>query len=174
VALTLRVKTAQTWQGVRILPYALPKRAAQNLHPWLLDLDSKLTRGEACYRAAVALRDKGYAPDLILAHPGWGESLFLRDVWANAKLGLYCELYHLADWPHLDFDPEFASRTPETEPLRLRLKTSTTICISTPPMPGSARRDFRPTRFRRPFATASPSAMTASTQVRPVRYRMRG
>ena len=122
VALTLRVKTAQTWQGVRILPYALPKRAAQNLHPWLLDLDSKLTRGEACYRAAVALRDKGYAPDLILAHPGWGESLFLRDVWANAKLGLYCELYHLADWPHLDFDPEFASRTPETEPLRLRLK----------------------------------------------------
>lgn len=122
VALTLRAKAAQTWQGVRILPYALPKRAGQSLHPWLLDLDSKLTRGEACYRAAVGLRGKGYVPDLILAHPGWGESLFLRDVWPDAKLGLYCELYHLAEWPHLDFDPEFASPTPETEPLRLRLK----------------------------------------------------
>lgn len=122
VALTLRVAKPQTWQGVRVLPYSLPKRAGQSLHPWLIDLDSKVTRGEACYRAAVALRDTGYVPDLILAHPGWGESLFLRDVWPEARLGLYCELYHLADRLHLDFDPEFASRSPETEPLRLRLK----------------------------------------------------
>ncbi len=122
VALTLRVAKAQTWQGVRVLPYTLPKRDAQSLHPWLVDLDTKVTRGEACYSAAVALRDKGYMPDLILAHPGWGESLFLRDVWPDARLGLYCELYHLADWPHLNFDPEFASQTPATEPLRLRLK----------------------------------------------------
>jgi glycosyltransferase involved in cell wall biosynthesis len=122
VALTLRVTKARTWQGVRVLPYSVPMRPGQSLHPWLIDLDSKVTRGEACYRAAVALRDAGYAPDLILAHPGWGESLFLRDVWPDARLGLYCELYHLSGWPHLHFDPEFPSPTPETEPLRLRLK----------------------------------------------------
>lgn len=122
VALTLRVKEPTDWRGIRILPYALPKRAGQTLHRWLLDLDSKVTRGEACYHAAVALRDKGYAPDLILAHPGWGESMFLRDVWPEARLGMYCELYHLADWPHLAFDPEFTGQNPETEPLRLRLK----------------------------------------------------
>ncbi|MBE0454573.1 glycosyltransferase [Roseovarius autotrophicus] len=122
VALTLRVKEASTWQGVRVVPYALPRRDAQALHPWLVDLDSKLTRGEACWRAAMALKERGYAPDLILAHPGWGESLFLRDVWPEARLGLYCELYHLADWPHLGFDREFPSHEPEVEPLRIRMR----------------------------------------------------
>ena len=122
VALTLRVKEATKWQGVQVIPYALPKRDAQSLHPWLVDLDTKVTRGEACWRAAVALREQGYTPDLILAHPGWGESLFLRDVWPNAKLGLYCELYHLAGYPHLNFDPEFAAKNTEAEALRIRMK----------------------------------------------------
>ena len=122
VALTLRVKEAMTWQGVRVIPYALPKREGQALHPWLVDFDTKLTRGEACWRAARALKERGYAPDLILAHPGWGESLFLRDLWPEARLGLYCELYHVAEWPHLGFDPEFPLREPEAEPLRIRMK----------------------------------------------------
>ena len=122
VALTLKVEKPMNWNGVRILPYKLAGRKAQAVHPWLVDLDTKVTRAEACYRAALQLRASGYAPDLILAHPGWGESLFLRDVWPDAKLGIYCELYHEAGYPHLDFDPEFLSPEPEIQPLRIRLK----------------------------------------------------
>ncbi|WP_324753805.1 glycosyltransferase [Roseovarius sp. Pro17] len=121
-ALTLKVDKAVTWKNMRILPYDLPKRAAQSVHPWLTDLDTKVTRGEACWRAARALADEGYAPDLILAHPGWGESMFLRDLWPEARLALYCELYHEAGYPHLDFDPEFRAREPEVQPLRIRIK----------------------------------------------------
>ncbi|WP_111735242.1 glycosyltransferase family 4 protein [Roseovarius amoyensis] len=122
VALTLRVKKPGTWQGVRMLPYALPKRAGQQLHPWLVDLDSKVTRGHACFLAARKLAELGFTPDIILAHPGWGESMFLRDVWPEAKLGLYCELYHLAEFPHMSFDPEFPAVDPDTQPLRIRMK----------------------------------------------------
>lgn len=151
VALTLRVTEARTWQGVRVLPYSLPKRKGQSLHPWLVDLDSKVTRGEACFRAAIALRERGYAPDLILAHPGWGESLFLRDVWPDARLGLYCELYHLADRPHLDFDPEFASRSPETEPLRLRMKNLNNRLHFDVADAGISPTRFQADTFPRPF-----------------------
>src|SRR6056297_58620 len=122
VALTLRAKEPANWNGVRLVPYRLPKRSGQNLHPWLVDLDTKLTRGEACYRAARALRDKGFTPDLILAHPGWGESMFLNDVWPTARIGLYCELYHQADYPHLHFDPEFDKGDAELSRLRIRMK----------------------------------------------------
>lgn len=121
-ALTLKVKEPQKWKGVRVLPYTLPNRSGQNLHPWLIDLDTKVTRGEACWRAARRLADEGYVPDVIVAHPGWGESLFLRDLWPEARMGLYCELYHEAGYPHLDFDPEFRTREPEVQPLRIRLK----------------------------------------------------
>ncbi|MEM8775632.1 MAG: glycosyltransferase [Pseudomonadota bacterium] len=122
LALTLRVEKPTKWQGVRILPYHLPKRDGQMVHPWLVDLDSKVTRAEACFRAARELREQGYAPDLILAHPGWGEPMFLRDVWPKSRIGLYCELYHLADQEHLNFDPEFAKDDNELQNLRIRLK----------------------------------------------------
>lgn len=121
-ALTLKVKKEVAWNGVRILPYSLPKRPTQHVHPWLVDLDTKVMRGEACWRAARALADQGYAPDLILAHPGWGESMFLRDLWPDARMALYCELYHEAGYPHLDFDPEFSLREPDVQSLRIRLK----------------------------------------------------
>jgi glycosyltransferase involved in cell wall biosynthesis len=122
LALTLRVREARKWQGVQILPYSLPDRREQRVHPWLVDLDTKVTRGEACFHAARKLREKGFAPDLILAHPGWGESMFLRDVWPGARMALYCELYHHADYPHLHFDPEFDRTDPDLEALRIRMK----------------------------------------------------
>ncbi|WP_138934857.1 glycosyltransferase [Roseovarius arcticus] len=121
-ALTLKVDAPTTWKGVRVLPYTLPKRSAQVVHPWLVDLDTKVTRGEACWRAAKQMADQGYAPDLILAHPGWGESMFLRDLWPKARMAIYCELYHEAGYPHLNFDPEFMAREPEIQPLRIRMK----------------------------------------------------
>lgn len=122
LALTLKVKQPTTWKGVKVIPYAMPERKAQAVHPWLVDLDTKVTRGEACYRAARQLKEAGYAPDLILAHPGWGESLFLGDVWPEAKIGLYCELYHLSDYPHLNFDPEFDKSDHGLQKLRIRMK----------------------------------------------------
>lgn len=121
-ALTLRVKEPATWRGVRVLPYQIHRKGGQQLHPWILDMDSKVTRAEACFRAARRLRDQGYTPDVIIAHHGWGESLFLRDVWPKARLGIYCELYHLAGYPHLNFDPEFRGQDDGVEPLRIRMK----------------------------------------------------
>ena len=122
VALTLRVEKPTKWNGVRVLPYKLKPRAAQNTHPWLVDLDTKVSRAEACYHAAVQLREQGFTPDLIIAHPGWGESLFLKDVWPKAKMAIYCELYHKAEYPHTGFDKEFQPEIRATEAMRLRLK----------------------------------------------------
>ncbi len=122
VALTLRVEKPTNWNGVRVLPYKIKARTGQNVHPWLVDFDTKLTRAEACYHEAVKLREAGFTPDIIIAHPGWGESLFLKDVWPKAKLGLYCELYHQSDYPHTGFDPEFQPEIKPTEALRLRMK----------------------------------------------------
>jgi len=122
VALTLRVDKPTDWQGVRVLPYKIARKTGQALHPWLVDLDTKVTRAEACFHAALQLREAGFSPDVIVAHPGWGESLFLKDVWPDARIGLYCELYHQSTYPHTGFDPEFQPNIPVSEPLRLRMK----------------------------------------------------
>ena len=122
VALTVKVKEPTTFHGVKVLPYRIGRGNAPGLHPWLVDFETKLIRAESCHAGAVALRDQGFSPDVILAHPGWGESLFLKDVWPGARLGLYCELYHQSGYPHVDFDPEFPTPEGARAPLRLRMK----------------------------------------------------
>jgi glycosyltransferase involved in cell wall biosynthesis len=68
------------------------------------------------------LRDSGFPPDVILAHHGWDESLFLKEVWPKARMGLYCELYHHATYPHMWFDPEFDPGIHEKDALRMRIR----------------------------------------------------
>ncbi|MCK0149970.1 glycosyltransferase family 4 protein [Marivita sp. S6314] len=122
VVLTPKVKEPTKWQGITVLPYAVTGSSTRGIHPWLIDLETKILRGTSCFDAAMALKKQGYSPDVILAHHGWGESLFLKDVWPDARLGLYCELYHRSGRDETGFDPEFPSPTPDRDALRLRLK----------------------------------------------------
>ncbi len=122
VALTPKVDKPTVWNGVNVVPYKIQGRSTQGMHPWLADFETKVIRGQSCYLAAKAVKAQGFSPDLILAHHGWGESLFLKDVWPDARMGLYCELYHLTDGDNLHFDPEFPPRDAEADILRIRLK----------------------------------------------------
>lgn len=64
-------------------------------------------RGEAVARACIALRDKhGLAPDVVLGHIGWGETLFLKEVWPDATHLLYAELFYRTRGLDTGFDPE--------------------------------------------------------------------
>ena len=122
VVLTPRVKEATRWKGVMVLPYTVSGASSRDIHPWLADFETKLLRGKSCYDAACDLKRRGFSPDVIVAHHGWGESLFLKDVWPDARLGLYCELYHRSGKGDSGFDPEFPSRSPDEDALRLRMK----------------------------------------------------
>ena len=85
--------------GVELVRYAVTARPGQGTHRWLADLEVKTLRGEAAWQAALKLREQGFAPDVIVAHPGWGESLFLQHVWPQARLGIYCCLLYTSPSP---------------------------------------------------------------------------
>jgi hypothetical protein len=48
--------------------------------PELRELHAKFVRGQATAAALQQVMDGGFTPDLVYSHPGWGESMFLRDV----------------------------------------------------------------------------------------------
>ena len=65
-------------------------------------------RGAAAARVAAKLRDeRGYRPDVIFAHPGWGETLYLPAVWPGVPILTYAEFYYAPTGLDSDFDPEF-------------------------------------------------------------------
>lgn len=104
--------------GVEVLRYAVQRGNTPGVHPWVLDVETKVLRGEACVRTAQALVRTGYAPDLICVHPGWGEALFLREVWPQARQLHFVEYFYGADGQDVGFDPEFP---PADLDLRCRL-----------------------------------------------------
>lgn len=64
-------------------------------------------RGVAAALAAARLRDsEGYHPDVIFGHSGWGETLFLKEVWPRSRLLLYPEFYYNGTGFDTGFDPE--------------------------------------------------------------------
>lgn len=121
-AMTMQPVDVTDWQGVMLVPYRASRGSTPNVHPWVSDFETKTIRGEACFRAALALKAQGVVPDVIVAHHGWGESLFLKEVWPQARLAIYCEFYYQPHGADVGFDPEFAAADPGGDACRLRLK----------------------------------------------------
>lgn len=126
VAFTMQTGMPETWQGVRLISYQAARGTTPNVHPWVSDFETKVIRGEAAFHAALALRESGFTPDLIIAHSGWGESLFLKDIWPNTKMAIYCEFFYHTHGTDVNFDPEFINADP-TNDCRLRLKNTNNL-----------------------------------------------
>ena len=120
-AMTMQKNDQSTWQGVQLVNYTAKRGSTPNVHPWVSDFETKTIRAEACFKAALQMKQQGFMPDVIVAHHGWGESLFLKEVWPKAKLGIYCEFFYHPHGADVGFDPEFPA-TDEGEVCRLRLK----------------------------------------------------
>ena len=105
LALTLSSKNINN-KDIKVFKYKVSRGSSENIHPWIADLESKTIRAEGCFRAAYKLKKDGFNPDIVIAHSGWGESLFIKKVWPNTKLGIYCEFYYNNE-NDVGFDPEF-------------------------------------------------------------------
>jgi len=107
--------------GVKVVRCKLTRGTSRETHPWASDFEAKVIRGEAVARGARQLRDSGFRPDVIYAHPGWGEALFLKDVFPQSRLVCYAEFYYRAVGLDVGFDNEFSPAN-EEEACRIRAR----------------------------------------------------
>lgn len=150
VAFTMQKAASAQWQGVRIVPYQVNRGTSPTVHSWVSDFETKVIRGEAAFRAALTLRDSGFSPDVIVAHPGWGESLFLKEVWPNATLAIYCEFFYHPTGADVGFDPEFPAQD-AGDVCRLRLKNTNNLLHFEVANAGIAPTHWQASTFPEPF-----------------------
>ncbi|MFD2183684.1 glycosyltransferase [Rhodoplanes azumiensis] len=100
--------TARPVPGVTVLRYDDARRADPAVvHPFARRFETECRRAEQVLYAATALRASGFVPDVVVAHPGWGETLPLREAFPTARHIVYCEFYYAAEGGDVGFDPEF-------------------------------------------------------------------
>ncbi len=109
--------------GIEVIGYHVKPPGSSAGHAWLADLQPKLVRAEALARAAKSLKEQGFTPDAIIAHPGWGETLLIPEIWPKTPIGLYSEFFYSAHGADVGFDPEFPTQGDSLHNAgRLRLK----------------------------------------------------
>jgi glycosyltransferase involved in cell wall biosynthesis len=111
---------------LQVVNYKAGRGNGRDTHELLREFETKVIRGESAYRAAIELKKSGFFPDAIIAHPGWGESLYLKDVWPDARLGIYCEFFYKYENADVGFDPEFPDAL-EGKALYVRMKNVNNI-----------------------------------------------
>jgi glycosyltransferase involved in cell wall biosynthesis len=110
---------------IELRPYPTPAPARASTHRYVQGYEAAVHRGLAVVALCNQLKAEGFVPDLIVAHPGWGEALFVRDVFPGARLVQHAEFFYHVVGADVGFDAEFPSE-PDTA-FRLRAKNTTQL-----------------------------------------------
>lgn len=100
-------KNKMTPKGVKRLEYEPHRQVTPKIHPYLAGTEAAVLNAQAVARLGFKLRAEGFVPDVMVGNPGWGETLFLKDVWPEAPLISLCEFYYNGRGSDIGFDPEF-------------------------------------------------------------------
>ncbi|MBP2303075.1 glycosyltransferase family 4 protein [Azospirillum picis] len=108
--------------GVKRISYEVAREPSKTIHHYLYRSEEAILYGQAVVRVLMQMRRERFIPDIIITHPGWGEALFVKDVFPDTPLLNHCEFYYQPRGQDLDFDP---AHPPELDSLlRSRIRNS--------------------------------------------------
>jgi glycosyltransferase involved in cell wall biosynthesis len=111
--------------GVRKVLYKPAREVAAQTHPYLKSYEQAILHGQAAYRAMLEEKKRGFYPDVIYGHSGWGTTLFLRDLFPRARFLVNFEWFYNARGADSDFDP--ADPLTADDEARLRIRNSSIL-----------------------------------------------
>jgi glycosyltransferase involved in cell wall biosynthesis len=128
----LTVSTNKRPSPVPVTHYTYDKIAFdRSVSRHVTNLADRTGRGLAVAAAAEKLRAKGYVPDLVIGHFGWGETLYLKNVWPATRLALYAEFFYHPRGLDADFDPEIQQPTVATYNVTTSLQAPLLLAMHT-------------------------------------------
>lgn len=90
--------------GIEKVVYTVPTLPKNNTDDFLKSYEVAVEHGRAAANEALKLKDKGFVPDLIYGHSGWGTAMFMKDVFPDVPLICYFEWFQNAQGADTGFD----------------------------------------------------------------------
>ena len=103
--------TAQARPNVDLRRWANKRGTTKGIFDPATRAEADMIRGAMAAEVAIQLRQDGFSPDVIIGHPGWGETIFLKEIWPEARVILFGEMLYRSHGGDLNFDPEFGAAT---------------------------------------------------------------
>ncbi|MEP2639512.1 MULTISPECIES: glycosyltransferase [Rhodobacterales] len=107
---------------LNIVPFQIHREPSKQTHHYLIGTERAVLSGQGLVRTALALKEKGYQPDVVVAHSGWGVGFFVKDVWPQTKYVQYAEWYYT--YPHADRTADFTPKHPVEEGAKARTRNA--------------------------------------------------
>ncbi len=117
----------ETSAGPRLIPvrtYRFDPRSVNTSVPLADHYAERVARGAAVTQTLFALREEGFSPDIVVGHGGWGETLFVRDVWPDCRILLHAEFFYSAEGADVGFDAELSGSPPDLLSLQTRARNA--------------------------------------------------
>ncbi len=93
--------------NVPLITYPTPAESPGVVHPYAKTFDTAVRRGHQVVQTLLMHKRQGLEPDLIFAHPGWGDAFYLKGIFPGAKVVGLFEYYYRTQGADVGFDPEF-------------------------------------------------------------------
>jgi glycosyltransferase involved in cell wall biosynthesis len=112
-------------KSVPMILYSLHRVGNANTHHYAKPYESAILHGQSVSRLLLKLKANGYTPDVVIGHSGWGETMFVKDVFPGSKLINFSEYFYRAAGADVGFDPEFPLTL--NDEMRIRAKNATLL-----------------------------------------------
>ncbi len=107
--------------GVHKITYTTPREPSPHTHRYLQHAERAVLQGQEVWRVLHKLKkEQGYVPDIVVGHPGWGDALYIKDVYPNTPFFGFFEFFYHSDGADVGFDG--ADPVSEDDKARIRTK----------------------------------------------------
>jgi glycosyltransferase involved in cell wall biosynthesis len=118
-------ENANAMRGVTKLVYRPIVPPTLNCHPYTVDFDLAVRNAACVGDICREIQKRGIRPDIVIGHNGWGEMMFVKDIFPDTPTLLYFEFYYHARHVDVGFDPEYPGTAQDA--FRLRTKNAVNL-----------------------------------------------
>lgn len=83
--------------------YEPKRKVPKDCHRYLRFYEDSIIHGQATAEVALALKNKGFMPDIIFGHT-WGQTLFMKDIFPDTPLLCYFEWFYNSQGGDIGFN----------------------------------------------------------------------
>lgn len=112
--------------GVHKIEYKTRREPSRETHRYLIGTERSVLQGQEVWRLCKKLKaEEGFTPDVVCAHPGWGDALYIKDIYPDAPVLGFFEFYYKSQGSDVGFDPN--EKISDDDKARIRTKNITNL-----------------------------------------------